>query len=199
MLLTFEGVRLVERDAMTALVQRANDAAVIRGRAVPVGGDQAGTEERDLHAMPSFALCEPAARRARHDGQQLVDAMRAGMARQDRAQSVRRQSLRQRAHRAARRCSWRPSRRRRGPPDNPRPGLNRSSRRPRARRPAECRRPAPRTGGWSESGQRLHVGPARHVHGDAIAREHVGHPIIGQPAAVVDARRRPASPAQPRG
>ena len=50
-LLPVKGVRLVKGDAMPAPVQRADDAAVVGRGAVPVGGDEAGPEERDVQAV----------------------------------------------------------------------------------------------------------------------------------------------------
>jgi hypothetical protein len=46
--------------------------------------------------------------------------------------------------------------------------------------------------------QRRDVGPARHVHGDAVAREGGGHLPVGQPAAVGDAGRSRAPRARRR-
>ena len=46
-------VRLVEGDVVPAGVQRPDDAAVVRGGAVPVGGDEAGAEEGDVHGRES--------------------------------------------------------------------------------------------------------------------------------------------------
>ena len=53
-LLAVERVGLVERDAVAALVQRADDAAVVGGGAVPVGGDEAGAEEGDVSSARVF-------------------------------------------------------------------------------------------------------------------------------------------------
>ena len=49
-LLPFEGVGLVESDPMATLGEVADDAAVVGGRAVPVGGDEARSEEGDVEA-----------------------------------------------------------------------------------------------------------------------------------------------------
>ena len=53
MFLTPVGIRLEKRDAMSALVQGTNNAAVIRRSAVPVGREQAGAKERNLHQATS--------------------------------------------------------------------------------------------------------------------------------------------------
>jgi hypothetical protein len=50
-LLALERVGLVEGDAMAAASERADDAAVVGRRTVPVGRDQAGAEERDIEAV----------------------------------------------------------------------------------------------------------------------------------------------------
>ena len=49
-LLPFEGVGLVEGDAVAALGERPQDAAVVGGGAVPVGGDEARSEEGDFQS-----------------------------------------------------------------------------------------------------------------------------------------------------
>jgi hypothetical protein len=51
MLLALVRVGLVERDAMAPLVQRAHQAAVIGGRTVPVGRNQAGAEKRNVESV----------------------------------------------------------------------------------------------------------------------------------------------------
>ncbi len=50
MLLAVEGVGLVEGDPVAACVQGAEEAAVVGGGAVPVGGNETGTEEGDVEA-----------------------------------------------------------------------------------------------------------------------------------------------------
>src|SRR5437868_1341220 len=49
MLLPLVRIRLIKSDAMSALVQRSHDSAIIRGRPIPIGGKQTGSEKRDLH------------------------------------------------------------------------------------------------------------------------------------------------------
>src|SRR5205823_3391252 len=49
MLLPAVGIGLIERDAMAERGEVADDAAVIRGRAVPVGAHEAAGEEGDVH------------------------------------------------------------------------------------------------------------------------------------------------------
>src|SRR5437868_13559720 len=51
MLLSLEGIRLVERDLVTKSRQRLEQAAIIGGGAVPVGGDQARSEECNSHGI----------------------------------------------------------------------------------------------------------------------------------------------------
>jgi hypothetical protein len=48
--LALEGVGLVEHHLVAARRQRAQQAAVVSGRSVPVGRDEAGCEERNAHA-----------------------------------------------------------------------------------------------------------------------------------------------------
>src|SRR4051812_22236699 len=96
--LSIEGVRLIERDPMPARRDRANDATVVRRRAVPVGADQARGEEGDLErwhivrfllvvgsrvhgaTLPSWRSWRRGLKLV-HDLEQLVDAVRAGVAR----------------------------------------------------------------------------------------------------------------------
>ena len=55
MLLPIESVGFVETDVMAATGQFAQDAAIIGGGAVPVGGEEAGSVKGDFHAAGSMA------------------------------------------------------------------------------------------------------------------------------------------------
>ena len=76
MLLALVSVRLVKGDAMPAIVQRLDQAAIVSRRAVPIGREQAGRKERDVHRSSSY------------DREQFVHAMRAGVAGADRGKAV---------------------------------------------------------------------------------------------------------------
>jgi hypothetical protein len=65
-------------------------------------------------------------------------------------------------------------------------GRNSAPCRPTARRPAGCRRPAPRTPDGRDAGQRRRTAAAARAPSRG-AREHLGHLEVGQPAAVLDA------------
>ena len=59
MLLAVEGIGLVEGNRMAAIGQSPQDSAVVGGRAVPVGGQDAGSVECYLHAIILASPCEP--------------------------------------------------------------------------------------------------------------------------------------------
>ncbi len=71
-LLPVEGVGFVEGDAVAAPGEVAQQAAIVGGGAVPVGGQQARSVEGDLHAVISAGSGR---RSRRHDRQQLLGAM----------------------------------------------------------------------------------------------------------------------------
>ena len=195
------GVGLVERHAMTALVQRADDAAVVGGRAVPVCRDQARAEERDFQAgTHAAALALPlTARQLGVDGQQLVDAVGARVAREDRA-AGRAPPVPPRAPRSAstsRKCGCisAPSRATR----KSSPGVNSPSaslQGARDQRDAAGERLEHADG--RNARQRRHIRPPRNVHGHCEAREHARRFVVRQPAArtrlPAAARRCRASP-----
>src|SRR5262249_14809408 len=54
--LALEGARLEKADAVAALGKRPDQAAIISGRTVPIGRQQAGAVEPDLHAVSFHSL-----------------------------------------------------------------------------------------------------------------------------------------------
>ncbi len=95
-LLALVRVGLVERDLVAALGERADEAAVVRRRAVPVRRDERRPEERDPHAAASAAHgLEVADAELAQDREQLVDAVGARVAREDRPAAVPRERARE--------------------------------------------------------------------------------------------------------
>ena len=94
MLLAVEGVGLVERDLVPVARHLAQEAAIIGGRAVPVGRQKARTVEGDLHCAASRPTRRHAAQ-ARDDLLQLLRAMRARVPRADRLEARARKVHRQ--------------------------------------------------------------------------------------------------------
>ena len=76
-LLALVGVRLEEGDAVPALVERADEPAVVRRRAVPVGRDEAGGEPGDPHAAASSGRPSSSAQIARSSSTRCAQVCRA--------------------------------------------------------------------------------------------------------------------------
>ena len=178
---------------MAALVQRADDPAVVGRRAVPVGRDEARAEEGDLHLLRRL----PPLRSARlgslvNDVQQLVDPVRAGVPLVHRAAAAGAES-----RRVARLLEHRLKQLRHllavarhqvvaaGREEALAVLPGRADQRDAAGQRLEG---ADRR----DARQRLGIRPARNVHRDAEAREGARHLVVRQPAGVLDARRRAA-------
>ena len=185
--------------------QIAQQAAVVGGRAVPVGGEQARTVEGDLHATVSGSGCGAAGGQAvqcHQDVHELVHPVGAGVAGCGSSPGH--------AGRPGRRAGRRRRARRSGPLASPlRP--RRTGSLDRSRNSCSLSRPGRRDQG-NAAGERLehadggdarqdvHIEAARHVHGGEVAREQGGGCGVGRPAVIAYAvarqrpqRRRPDS------
>ena len=152
MLLPVEGVGLVEGDLVAAPRQRLEQPAIVGGGAVPVAGDQAGAVESDLHAhallrsVGGTDAAAPTSRRGwraarRRDGRRCGGR---GWSASPVATAPARSPASLRTGQQLAVISVAVRANRKSVPAGTEPRCRAT-----ARRPAGCRRPAPRTRGWS--------------------------------------------------